>query len=85
MTITQVINAISGYYEKETDLIKALRVLIWTPMRWSTWRIVNLWTKKPISRPEALVRFEWDKVEVPTEDKIEELKHQFPDRFGSTQ
>ena len=83
MTVMQVLNAMEGYYEKEADLAKVFRVLIWSPVRWSTWVISNMWRKKPVSRPDQLIKFDWDTVSTPKAEEIESLLDKFPDRFGS--
>lgn len=77
----QVLNAMEGYYEKEADLAKALRVLIWSPLRWSTWVISNMWRKRPVSKPEQLIRFDWDTVSTPKPEEIENLKDKFPEKW----
>jgi hypothetical protein len=86
MTVMQVLNAMDGYYEKESDLAKALRVLIWSPVRWLAWRLVNMSgkvMKQPIDRPELMIHFDWDVVSTPKAEDVENLNNIFPDKFGS--
>jgi hypothetical protein len=84
MRISQVLNAINGYYEKEADIVKSLRRLIWGPVRWATWRLVNISgriLKPEISCPEKMIPFEWDKIEKPKKDEVEILIKAFPDKW----
>lgn len=86
MKVTQVLNAIDGYSEKELEFIKAVRIIIWSPIRWLAWRLVNMSgkvLKSPINSPEQMIKFEWDKPQKISEEKKESIINSFPDKFGS--
>lgn len=83
MTITQVINAFNGYYEKESERSKALKIIGWETTRWQTWMLVNIQLKKKdrIKDPSKLLRLEWDEKDKPlTKEEKEILNNRFGEK-----
>lgn len=82
MTISQILNAINGYYENKEQQSKLDSIRYWEGVRWQTWVLFNVQVgkKNKISRPEKLIKFEWDKKSRITEEERERLR-QINDKF----
>ena len=79
-TVSQVLNAYSGYLDKENERTK----LAWEVARWESWINWNLHVTKKgrISDPKKLIKFEWDKKNEKLDPKMwEEINKKFPDRL----
>lgn len=82
MRISQILNAVSGYNDREKERVKADQIIAWETTRWQTWVLWNLnVTKKGrLNDPKKLIKFEWDKKD---ETKIDwdKINSLFPDRI----
>ena len=84
MTITQVLNAFNGYYDREKERAKVVQIVGWETIRWQTFILWNLQvTKKSrINDPKKLIKFEWDsKPEQITKEQWDEINKKFPDKL----
>ena len=82
MTFSQVINAYSGYFERERERAKVVQVMGWETIRWQTWILFNLQVSKKgrINNPQKLIQFEWDKKpEAPKKEEWDKINSLFPD------
>jgi thiamine kinase-like enzyme len=85
MTVSQVLNAYTGYFEKENERSKALKIITWETTRWNTWVMWNLHVTKKgkLKNPAKLIKFDWDaKEESITKEQYEEINKRFPENYG---
>ena len=78
MTISEVLNAYSGFFDKENKRTE----LQWETTRWLGWIEWNLHVTKKhrINDPKRLIKFEWDKKES-KEINWDEINKRFPDKL----
>jgi hypothetical protein len=84
LTVSQVINAYNGFYEKELERAKCEKIITWETTRWQTWVLWNLQVTKKykISDPKKLIKFDWDNKPESIDPKVfEEINNRFPDKF----
>ena len=86
MTISQVINAYTGFKEQENERIEAHKILAWETVRWQTWWLHNITVlqKHRKRSPLHLIRFLWEKSPKITEkerDRLKEASKRFPKRL----
>lgn len=84
MTISQVISAVAGYYDKEGERTKMLNRITWEATRWQTWILWNLQVTKKgkIHNPQKLIRFDWDEKPKPVDKQyMKKLFDKFPDKL----
>jgi hypothetical protein len=84
MTMSQVISAMAGFYDKESERVKTLNRITWEATRWQTWVLWNLQVSKKwkIHNPQKLMHFEWDEKPKPVDRKyMKMLFDKFPDKL----
>lgn len=86
MTISEVITAYAGYWEKEARHVEVQEKIIWESTRWQTWHLLNASGKifrRPIASPDKLIKFSWDKQpEKLTDEEIIQADKKFPDKIN---
>jgi hypothetical protein len=84
MNLGQVFNAYNGYFEREAERTKAIKIIEWETTRWQTWILYNLNVVKKhrINDPKKLIKFEWDsKPDKPDPEKMKKINDLFPDKL----
>ena len=81
MTISQVINAYNGYFERESERSKAQKIVGWETTRWQTMILYNIQADKKhkITDPRKMITFEWEEKDEVTKEQFETLANRFPD------
>ena len=83
MTLSQVVDAINGYRDRQSEESKSNKIIAWETTRWSTWTLLNIQLKKKdrINDPRKLIKFDWDtEIDKLTPEQKEELNNRFGDK-----
>ena len=83
MSVSQIFNAFNGYYDREKERNKALKIITWETARWEAFIMWNLHVTKKgrLQNPMKLIKFEWEtKEEKITPEQWDEINKKFPDK-----